>query len=171
MLPLTMKELNLGPKFVVSGSGLVANVIATAIKTKEYPTLPRKADVIVEKVTAVYKKEFKENFSGDYYQDEFNGYPELLNWLYENIASIPEIEELSITQAMFEAGFRIDDPDPGHFTYVQLQRPREPEKDDFVDIHAYTRNLAQALIKDCICIDFSTFPGARHYKPEAEDVL
>ena len=49
---LTKTDLGLmNEAYAVSGHSLVANVVHEAIKRRAYPTLPRKVDIIVNKVT------------------------------------------------------------------------------------------------------------------------
>jgi len=141
---------------IVNDSNLVANVIYEAIKCKSYPTLPRKIGIIVEKVTEIYKREF-EKISDDFYCKEFQSVNELVNWLYETIFVIPEIQELNLSQSEFESGIAVDDTERDPFVFTYRYSKPCAEDDDFVGLDAFTRNLAHNLVRENVEIDYSSF--------------
>jgi hypothetical protein len=153
-MPFTQQELKLNHPFAISGDELVGQVIYEGIKCKDYPTLPRNADIIVAKVRDLYEREF-ERVSENFYLRYFASYTELHDWLWTHILPIPEIEELNLRQREYDSGLRAKD--------VHSMRPDFPRQgkynknEDFIDLSAFIRNLCHNLIKSCIGIDYSTF--------------
>ncbi len=154
-MSLTKSDLQL-TNYMVNGASLVANVIYEAIKCKTYPTLPRKIDAIVEKVTALYKRDF-ERVTSDFYLRQFDTYDELMTWLKENITPIPEIQEMNLSKSEFDAGVTVDSDDRPKYCFTSRYSAAVPEDDDFVDLGAFTRNLAHDLMRENIEINYSTF--------------
>jgi len=155
--------------FLFNGSDLVAACIYAGIKCKTFPTLPRNANIIAEKVTQLYLREF-ERVSNDYYCRVFESYSDLCDWLDENLKAIPEIRELNLRQREYDLGYRVDAVDAEESVGVDA-RPDFPRvydvftpEEDFIDVDAYVSYVARVLIRNKLLIKFSTFPGARHYR-------
>lgn len=139
--------------YVVTGSCLVSNVVCEAIACKKYPTLPRKLEIIVNKVTELYKREFKRNSSDDFYTIEFTSYETVYEWVRKNITSIREVQELNLSQSEINAGITLDTCDT--LTSAEwkalLDNERSiAENEDYIDMGAFTRNLAYRLIGDSL---------------------
>ena len=160
-MSLSKKELGLEEgNFIINGKELVANVIYEAITCKSYPTLPRNIETITNKVTELYKKEFKKFtlYSEDYYTKTFKDYTELLDWLKDYILPIKEIQDLNLTENEIENGITdIEDRTRDKFVFSSRYSKAIPIKEDFVDLDAYIRNLCHDLIREKIEINFSTF--------------
>lgn len=127
-MSLTKTDLNI-TEFHVSGCKLVANVVYEAIICKSYPTLPRKANIIVEKVTELYKREI-ERVTDDFYSRFFANYDELFDWLNENVTTIPEIQELNLSQDEYDSGISVNNPDRSKYVFSSRYSPALPESDD-----------------------------------------
>jgi hypothetical protein len=155
IMSLTQKDLKVGP-FPISGGELVAQIVYESIKCKTWPTLPRKIDIIVAKVSELYHREF-ERISDDFYLRTFATYNELRDWLKENILAISEIEEMNLSQTEYEAGIKVGDEDRDKFVFSSRYSPACPINEDFVDLDAYVRNVCHDLIRSCIEINYSTF--------------
>jgi lambda repressor-like predicted transcriptional regulator len=155
MPSLTKTELGL-TEYMVVGSNLVANVIYEAIRCKTYPTLPRKADIICDKVTFLYKQEF-EKMSDDFYYRTFKTEYEIFEWLNKHIKPIQEIQELNLSQREFEKGVTVDDHERDKYVFASRYSNPPDIKDDFVDLDAFIRNLQHDLILENINVDYSTF--------------
>jgi hypothetical protein len=154
-MTLSQKDLKVGP-FMIGGSELVAQAVYEGIKCKTWPTLPRKLDTIVAKISELYLREFK-RVSEDFYIKEFSTYDELHSWLKEHLLAIPEIEEMNLSQTEFDAGVKVEDEDRGKFVFTSRCSPACPASEDFVDLDAYVRNVCHDLIRGCIEINFSSF--------------
>lgn len=142
--------------FMISGNDLVSCVIYEAIKCKHFPTIPRKVDIIVEKVTELYQREF-EKITDDFYLKGFDTQGELLWWLSKHLLAIPEIEELNLSQVEYNAGIKVHDEKRIGWVFTSAYSKNPPKEDDFVDLDAYVRNISHDLIRNCIEINFSTF--------------
>jgi hypothetical protein len=152
---LTQKDLALEP-FIVTGKKLVALVIYEAIMCKTYPTLPRKIDAIVNKVTDLYKSEFK-RVTDDFYFKEFGTYDEIYSWLEKHLLAILEIEELNLDQEEFDLGIGVHDENRQSSCLSSRYTKTCPPEKDFVDLDAYIRNICHDIICDHINVDFSSF--------------
>jgi len=159
---MTMQELHLEPPWLISSHGLVSCVISECITCKTWPTLPRKAEAIVEKLTSLYMEEF-EAVSDNFWLKEFRSYNELVDWCREKLLAIDEIRELNLSQEEFERGVGVDDEERGKFVFTDRYSPPCKKKDDFMDLDAFYRNVAHSLILKQIIINFRSFPGSRHY--------
>jgi len=154
-MALSKEDLKLSI-FTVSGNDLVSNAIYESIRCKTYPTLPRKIDDIVYKLTELYEREF-ERISSNFYLKRFKTYDELHSWLNINVKSISEIQELNLSQNEYDARVSVDDPDrPKYIFASRYSKPCDPN-DDFIDLDAYIGNLTQNLIRENIDINYSTF--------------
>ena len=154
-MSLTKTDLQLSG-YHANGGDLVANVMYQATKCRCYPALPRKADIIFEKVTEIYKAQF-EKIGNSFYLRYFPTYDDLFNWLKEYILPIPEIQELNLSRAEYEAGITIDDPERGKYAFCGRGIPDPLESEDFIDLDAFIRNLAHDLMRENIDINYSTF--------------
>jgi len=101
--------------------------------------------------------------SDNFWLKEFHSYNELVDWCREKLLAIDEIRELNLTQEEFERGVGVDDEERGEFVFTDRYNPPCKKKDDFMDLAAFYRNVAHSLILEQIIINFSSFPGSRHY--------
>lgn len=155
-MSLSQKDLQLEGSFCISNATLISEAIAEGIRCKNWSTLPRKADMIIEKIEEVCAKEF-EKVTDSFYWRAFADYDALFDWLREHILPIPEIQAMNLTQAEHDAKVELDDPSRPQFVFISRYSPDRAKDDDFVDIDAYIRNLCHNLIRECIQIDFSSF--------------
>lgn len=155
-MSLTKTDLKLDGKFAVTGGSLIGNVVYEAIKCKNYPTLPRKIDIIVNKVTELYKREFDNFMYDNFYIKYFDTSEELHEWIKANIMTIPEIQELNLTQVEYNEGITVDDPNRPKYAFTSSYENTPPENEDFIDLEAYSRNLCHDLIRENIEINYST---------------
>ena len=56
----TMKELDLDRAFSLSHSTFISEAVCEMIRCKTFPTMPRKLDIIIQKLTELYEREFAE---------------------------------------------------------------------------------------------------------------
>lgn len=157
-MSLTNKDLNYTFPITVTCDNLIANVVKVGITCKEYPTIPRKVEIIIDKIGEICSKNF-ERLSDGFSYKEFDSYNSLEKWLYENITSIPEIQELNLTPEEYLAEIKVDDPNREHFVFTSAYSKRRDGCDDFMGLDAFTRNLTHELIKEELTIDFSSFTG------------
>jgi hypothetical protein len=155
-MALTKEQLGL-KEYIVTGNKLVANIIYEATIALSLPRLPRNAEIIVEKVREVYRKEFKQSPGSEFHIRTFGNYDELVNWIKEHIMTIPEIRNLNLSDSEVERGVTVNDVNRGKF-YLTSRFDGDPDpKDDFIDLGAYARNLAHSLMRENIEINYSTF--------------
>jgi hypothetical protein len=86
----------------------------------------------------------------------FKAYGELANWIKEHIMTIPEIQDLNLTDSEVERGLTVDDVKDKFVLTSRYSDDPDP-KDDFIDLGAYARNLVHSLIRENIEINYSTF--------------
>lgn len=155
-MSLSKKDLNLNGPFLISNNELIACVIYEAMKCKTHSTIPRKVEVIIDKVRTLYFETF-ERISDTFYLKSFENYKTLLDWISEYIMTIQEIRELNLSRTEAEAGVGVDDATRGKYVFCSTGSPSPLEGEDFIDLDAYARNLAHDLIRSCIEVNFSTF--------------
>lgn len=155
-MSIPYSECQLGHPLVISGSELVGQIVYVGITCKSYPTLPRKLDIIIGRVTALYKEQFTKMHE-DFYYKNFDSYQEIINWLTETILPIPEIQELNLSEQEFCAGVTVEDESRDEMFLMSRYSFAPRESDDFIDLHAFIRNIAQNLIRNMLPINFSTF--------------
>jgi len=152
----SMEELELSPPWLINNKDLIACVIYQGIVCKTWPTLPRKADIIVQKLTTLCEESF-ERISDDFYLKEFHSYDDLCGWLKKELLSIFEIEELNLTHTEFEAGVKVHDESRAGYVFTDRYSPPCLSNDDFIDLDAFYRNVAHDLLRQRLPINFSTF--------------
>ena len=166
---LSMKDLKIEWPLLVNNKDVVAYAIFEAMVCKTWVSLPRKADVIVEKLTELCHGEgWEKVITDDFWLREFASYSDLLSWIEDKVMVIPEIREMNLSNEEYARGIGVDDESRGRYVFSDRYSPACPQDEDFVDLDAYSRNLAHDIIRQHILINFSTFPGARHYKEVEE---
>ena len=141
------KELDVYEKkscFMVNGSQLVACVMYEAIVCKSFPTLPRNAAKIVDRVIDLYKHDF-DKITDDFYFKDFLHYDNLVEWLRNNILPIPEIEELNLRQREYDLGYRAADVHGERPDFARDHNQAMTPDEDFIDLDAFIGNLARRL--------------------------
>ena len=153
---LTKEQLGV-TKYIVTDRQLVANVVYEATRAYTLPRLPRNAEIIVEKVREVYHREFKRpHDNSEFHIRTFETYGELVNWIKEHIMTIPEIQDLNLTDSEVERGLTVDDV-KDKFVFTSRYSDDPDPKDDFIDLGALARNLTHSLMRENIEINYSTF--------------
>lgn len=117
---------------------------------------PRKADIIISKVRDNFRKSAF-NYNEFYI---IRVAPGKIEEFVRNIFnSIPEFEELNLSQIEYDKGVKVDDPDRGKYKFVTRYDKEDAGswKKDFIDLDAYFQNVAHRLKQvrefdaDCFC--------------------
>lgn len=115
---------------------------------------PRKVDAIMTKARDKFKEKcschLQEFHSANVAEDE------LETFIRDILFSIPEFEELNLSQIEFENGVGVNDDDRTKFLFTSAYDTVD-WKNDFVDLDAYVRNVIRQLCilknanLDCFC--------------------
>jgi len=139
----TKEELNRPDTFIVNGHDFLGCVIFHATVCKENPSLPRKIDVLFERLTTLYKEQF-DKAGKNFYLKEFK-YTELRPWLREHLLPIEEIKLLNLSIYEEKKGIDVDDENRDGFV-VTDRHASIKEEHDFVDLEALVQNVSNDLI-------------------------
>jgi hypothetical protein len=153
---LTKEQLGV-KEYVVTGRKLVANVIYEAVVAMSLPRLPRDAETIIQKVIEVYRREFSCPCGNEFHIRSFATYKELQDWIASYIMTIPEVQNMNLSQNEVDNGITVDDPNRGGYVITSRYSKDPDPKDDFIDLGAYANNLAHSLMRENIEIDYSSF--------------
>ena len=109
--------------------------------------MPRKANIIMEKVVKAFRESENCVNSNEMYTvfiEKENEYKWIENLLY----SIPEFKELNLTQIEYENHVDVDDPSRGKFKFTSAYDVETSEswKNDFVDLDAFISNVVRNLV-------------------------
>ena len=148
---LSKDELCLHEPYILNNAKFVSEVVAQLFRSRTFSVMPRKLDIIVDKLYSLCEKEFDP--VGKIYCRAFEDYDDILKWLKIHLMTIPEIREINLQQCEYDAGERDVDGDRPFFeSGGQLTKETE-----FIDLDAFVNNVCQGLISRCVCIDYSTF--------------
>lgn len=117
---------------------------------------PRKAEIIMRKLRDAFRSEAYNN--NEYYTVSIES-DNLYNWLRYKLFSIPEFNELNLTQEEYENGVSVDDENRPKFAFTTRYDVYDSEswKRDFIDLYAFVQNVHRMLLniidieEDCFC--------------------
>lgn len=103
---------------------------------------PRKAEIIMQKVRDDFRKNKRCNNYNEWYYIRLPE-KEIYQFIKDMIFSIPEFQELNLSQIEYENGVSIDDENRGEYSFVTRYDKYDSEswKSDFVDLNAFVRNV------------------------------
>ena len=122
---------------------------------------PRKVETIMQKLRDVFRSEaYNDN---EYYTVTIEP-DNLYDWLKDKLFSIPEFQELNLTQEEYEKGVSVDDEGRPEFTFTTRYDVYDSEswRKDFIDLDAFVRNAYNRLFivmesgEDCFCVSTKT---------------
>lgn len=154
-------------KSIVLSARNIMGAVAKNIYVMAPVYKPRNGGVILEKLQEFLISTFNYTEFGGYefpiiLQEDEREYTAVENFLRKILLVIPEFEQLNITEAEYEAGIQdVNDPrrEDG-FCFVDRYTPATNAKDeswkqDFIDLDALLRNIANDLLStedsDCFC--------------------
>ena len=118
--------------------------------------LPRKAEIIMQKVKEAFRKDaYNDN---EFYSLEIPG-NKIYNYLKTLRMGIPEFVDLNLSQIEFENNISVDDEKRGKYSFITRYDKYNSEswKHDFIDLDAFIRNVYNRLLtlieseQDCFC--------------------
>lgn len=115
---------------------------------------PRKAEIIMDKVKEKYRSEALND--NEYYSLKVE---DPYKYIEDLLMSIPEFEELNLSQNEYEAGIKVNDENRGKYKFASMydKNTSESWKDDFIDLDAFIRNVYRNICNmkivdtDCFC--------------------
>lgn len=118
--------------------------------------LPRKADIIMQKVREKIRIDF---FNDNEYYSLRIGRDELYKYVEKLLKDIPEFNELNLTLIEFEKGIAVDDESRPKYAFTTRYDVHNDEswKNDFIDLDAFIGNVVGMLHhmneahQDCFC--------------------
>lgn len=119
---------------------------------------PRKAEIIMQKIRDAFRSEaYNDN---EFYTASVE-LDSLYSWMKDKLFSIPEFQELNLTQKEYENGISVDDESRPKFCFTSRYDVYDSEswKSDFIDLDAFVQNAHRRLLnimeteQDCfLCI-------------------
>ena len=117
---------------------------------------PRKADIIMAKARDLFRKD------ANNYNEWYSLYIEedlLYKYIDELLKSIPEFEELNLSQIEYDNGVNVHDEDRAKYSFTSAYDVETPEswKGDFIDLDAFVNNVVWGILnlietdKNCVC--------------------
>ncbi|MDD6638461.1 MAG: hypothetical protein PUE81_06770 [Lachnospiraceae bacterium] len=119
---------------------------------------PRKAEIIMQKMRDAFRSEA---YNDNEFYTVLVEKDALYNWMKDKLFSIPEFQELNLTQIEFEKGISVDDESRTKFCFTTRYDVYDSEswKSDFIDLYAFVQNVHRRLLniidtkEDCfLCI-------------------
>ena len=106
---------------------------------------PRKAEIIMAKVRDKFREEAYN--MNEYYSLSISK-NKLKEWIHNLLISIPEFEELNLTQIEYEKGIKVDDENRPKYSFTSAYdvETKDSWKNDFIDLDAFTRNVYINLV-------------------------
>lgn len=117
---------------------------------------PRKSEIIMQKLRDSFRAEaHNEN---EFYSIAIEP-NDLYAWLKDILFSIPEFQELNLTQEEYEQGISVDDEERPKFTFTTRYDVYDYDswRKDFIDLDAFVQNVHRRLLlviwsdQDCFC--------------------
>lgn len=117
---------------------------------------PRKAETIMQKLRDAFRSEA---YNDNEFYTVLVEKDALYNWMKDKLFSIPEFQELNLTQIEFEKGISVDDESRPKYCFTTRYDVYDSEswKSDFIDLDAFVRNVHRRLVniidteEDCFC--------------------
>lgn len=102
---------------------------------------PRKIEIIMDKI----QKKFREDclVSGGDWHYKYINENKLFDYVHATLFSIPEFEELNLSQNEYEAGIKVNDDSRAKYNFCSAYdvATEDSWKDDFIDLDAFVRNV------------------------------
>ena len=105
---------------------------------------PRKVETIMQKLRDIFRSEaYNDN---EYYNVTIEP-DNLYDWLKDKLFSIPEFQELNLTQEEYEKGISVDDESRPKYCLTTRYDVYDSEswKRDFIDLNAFVQNVHRML--------------------------
>lgn len=103
---------------------------------------PRKAEIIMKKVRDAFRADKRCNNDNEWYSIRLPE-KEVYQFIKDMMFSIPEFQELNLSQIEYENGVSVDDENRAKYSFVTRYDKYDSEswKSDFVDLDAFVRNV------------------------------
>lgn len=103
---------------------------------------PRKAEIIMHKVRDAFRSDKRCNNDNEWYSMRLSE-KEVYQFIKDTLFSIPEFEELNLSQIEYENGVSVDDENRAKYNFVTRYDKYDSEswKSDFIDLDAFVRNV------------------------------
>ena len=103
---------------------------------------PRKAEIIMQKVRDAFRSDKRCNNDNEWYSIRLPE-KEVYQFVKNLLFSIPEFQELNLSQIEYENGVSVDDESRAKYSFVTRYDKYDSEswKSDFVDLDACVRNV------------------------------
>lgn len=103
---------------------------------------PRKAEIIMKKVRDAFRADKRCNNDSEWYSIRLPE-KEVYQFIKDMMFSIPEFQELNLSQIEYENGVSVDDENRAKYSFVTRYDKYDSEswKSDFVDLDAFVRNV------------------------------
>lgn len=121
---------------------------------------PRKADIITIKARDLFRKDAKNNNEWYILYIEEDS---LYDYIDKLLKSIPEFEELNLSQIEYDNGVNVHDENRSKYSFRSAYdiETADSWKDDFIDLDAFVRNIVNGIIHiqesdmDCFCCKYN----------------
>ncbi len=133
---------------IVSKKTLIGYAIYEAIVCRSYPKIPINIDYLIRDLNLICDK-FFEKITDDYCCKTFKNIEEIEYFINQEIMCLNSFKELNLSTYEFNVGVNIDNSD--------RKSCKDKILDDFIDLGAYSRNLAHDLFIDYLDIDYTSF--------------
>lgn len=103
---------------------------------------PRKAEIIMQKVRDTFRSDDKCHNDNEFYSMRLPE-KEVYRFIKDMLFSIPEFQELNLSQIEYENGVSVDDESRERYSFVTRYDKYDSEswKSDFIDLDAFVRNV------------------------------
>lgn len=107
---------------------------------------PRKLQEIIDKFICAfrYSKDIKQIISSFYITCSYN---ELHDFLKNILMSIPEFQELNLSNKEYENGISVNDPERKSIVLISRYSAELDADDDFIDLDACIQNIVNGLYR------------------------
>ena len=105
---------------------------------------PRKAEIIMQKVRDAFRSQAVND--NEFYSIRIEN-EKVYDWIKDLLFSIPEFQELNLSQIEFEKGVSVDDESRPKFSFTTAYDKYDSEswKTDFIDLDAFVGNVNRSL--------------------------
>ena len=106
---------------------------------------PRKAEIIMQKLRDAFRSEA---YNDNEYYTVIIEPDNLYGWMKDKLFSIPEFQELNLTQEEYEKGISADDESRPKYCFTTRYDVYDSEswKSDFIDLDAFVQNVHRMLL-------------------------
>lgn len=130
---------------------------------------PRKADIITTKAKELFRKDARnENEWYVLFIEEESVY----NYIDKLLKSIPEFEELNLSQIEYDNGVNVHDENREKYSFTSAYDVETPEswKDDFIDLDAFINNVVHEIFR-LSTVDHNSCTSCKYYNVDEDRLV